>query len=366
MSIFTKKVKIPGGEEDFLTVIRGTKILHGDFLTTEKDSVIWGSFRFGKLNGPICKALLKQNAILLQNYKNGKVLPDEIITTNENNNGVPFLYVEMHNNGNGYDHIKSYRVAKSGDVNLQKVLTTEVSSAKLENIACPETTTLVYEPTIGGNTYPTTVNTFKDIEVGKVYTRWYRTTISGKMLLVAMARSSAEEAFDDNNSDLGFKLSIDEIIVLPEDNKYVECFPNSNPTSDEKFETFKSSKFGTVEYEKIKSEMTTKWLAITYNKDGSYTGTVKASEQSKEIAISIGRENVDLVLFDLQRGSGSGIKQVRNSILAHMPTTGETEVSGSSTEDVQCTGKEASSVPDGNQDRDGYSYQDCSRSDSKI
>jgi hypothetical protein len=363
MSVLTKKLKLPSGEDDFLTVIRGTKILHGDFLVTEEDSVKWGSYKFGKPDGPICKALSKRNTILLQNFKNGKVLPDEIITVNENENGVPFLYVEMHNNGNGYDHIKSYRAAKSGNVTLQKVLTTEVSSTKIGNLADPETTTLIYEPTIGGTIYPTVVNTFKDIEVGKVYTRWYRTTLSGKMLLVAIARSSAEEALNDNSADLGFRTTIDEIVVLPEDSNTFERFPSSNPTSDEKFETFKSSKFGTVEYEKIKSEMTTKWLTITCQKDGSYTGSAKASEQSEEITINIGRENVDLVLFDLQRGSGSGVEQVRNLILTHLPTTGEGEVSGSSAEDIQCAGKEAPNIPDGNQDGVGCPDQDCSGSD---
>lgn len=345
MPVLTKVVKIPNSDSDFFTVIRGTKILHGNFLVTEGDTVKWGSYRFGKPHGILCRATPKNGTVIVTDFKKGVPSPNEVVTTDENNNGSPFGYVEMHNNRDGYDHIRSFKAAKVNDITIQKILTTEVNETGAGNIATSKTVSLRYEPTIGGSIYPVVVSSYKDIEVGKVYTRWFRQSNTGRMRMMAMARSSAVECDTDS---LGYKLTIDEIIIPPNSEKIFERFPNANPTFEEKFETFKASKFGTEEYEKIKARMDSIWLAIVNNND-TYSGTVKESND-EEITINFRRELVDLALYDLQRGSGFQLTQIRDLVLASKPSTGTGEVPESGSEDVQCTGGEAPSVPDGNQD----------------
>ena len=351
--LFTKTVKVEGKEDDFVSVIRFTKIPHGPFLTSTDKDVKWGSFRFGKPHGPICTAIPKFGAIRSQVFNKGKETLDEVVSIGENDKGVPFRYIELHRATDkpGYHfNTQAFRVAKFGNLTIQKILVEEANVTK-NSKATPETVVLRYEPTIGANIYPVVVNSYKDIEVGKMYTRWFRVGHDGTMRLIAMARSSMEE--DNEASEFGYKGEFDEIVLMVDANKRVLQFASRLPTSEEKFAKFAAGKFGTAEYEAIKEEEGSAGLIVTFTETCGIIGTVSATNketnETKELSAKLRRADVDLLLWDLQRGSGEGIAEVRAFIVAQQPDSGEGEVSGSGEEDIQCSGSEAQDIPSGDE-----------------
>jgi hypothetical protein len=352
-SLFTKRIKNPENPGDFATVIRGTSILHGKFFATDEHGwKIWGTNSFGKRDGLIVTFIPDKDIMFLKTYINGE--RQKLLTSMRgyNTKGVPYFVTTMNEtsdpteqNGTLHD-ITAYCETKVDDVELQKILVKHIN-VTVDGTATPKTIERVYEPKIGGPTFPTVINIYKDIELGKLYTIWMRPEKErGKYTIIAVARSHAEE---DSNSELGYKSHFEEIVILSKPNS-IGDYPEKDPSAFAEL-------FDVQWYEKLKQEDNCEGLFVTFEKteNGHINHAVmKVTDDNgneKEIKKDLEEAEVALLLLDLQRGTGSGVAQVRASVLAHNDNAGEGEVPSSGPEDVQRSGGEAPSVPDGSEDR---------------
>lgn len=353
-SLFTKRIHNPENPDDYVTVIRFTKILHGDFHgTTEKGWKIWGRNRFGKRHGPIVTYVAEEDMAFIKEYKKGKECSTLRIIHKDNDIGLPYYETVMRKSSIASDErdtfydIFTYCMTRIGVIPIQNILAKRINKT-VNGRAVPGTIEYIYEPRIGGPTFPVVINIYKDIELDKLYTLWMRPTQKGGYKIIAAARSSATP---DGNSEFGFKSQFDEIVILNEPFD-IGDYPEKDPAAF-------ASIFDVNYYEKLKEEDNREGLFISFESvkgrriNHAFMNVKDENEVEKEITKDITEAEVELLLFDLQRGSGCGIKEVRTSIFAYNCKTGEGEVSSPSPEDVQCSGAETSSIPDGNENGDG-------------
>jgi len=355
--IITKTIKT--NSDDFMTVTRIGELFHGPFFVTLEDGRCkWGNYRFNQLHGPISTFFPEFKSIATRNYHKGKKDDFEIISVGENQNGVPYVLNEVihdHEDDKIVKSTRTYKVAFQDRTLIQKVLIQDTNKTILGK-ATPETVSLIYEPTTCGSIYPAVVNSFKEIEFGKVYTRWYRTDNTGKMFLIGMARSSATENL---KVGLGYDLDFEEIVVFQDYTKNPLRYSKSNPTFEERFQTFAAEKFGSEEYEELKADLSNISLEVEFKVSNDKEETLpfgyiyNENQETKffeKVGVQIDGVEVDLLLFDLQRGSGNGAAQVRAHVATYIPETGKGEVPNPNGEDAQGSGEEAPSVPAGNED----------------